>query len=583
MWKNSLLFIISLAFFISPNAQAKEGNAPWSEEPISRAELFEMASEERWELAKQYGLFDEEEMIPMRDGTKLYTKIHYIPLKPERPVIVVRTPYDMEFLEELVPLVTLSGYHLVTQYTRGRFNSEGEDRVFQTDGWSDLQDGYDTIEWVGRRSWCDGNIGTWGYSALGITSSFASAASPPSLKCQVIGFAPSNGFHQSAYQGGALRESLLNNWLISNDSGHMLPIFKEHRTEDEFWNQYYNVELRYPDINTPALFIGGWYDCFQQGTFHDFMGRNNQGSSQAQGNQKLIMGPWSHTNQTKKQQGQLTFPSNSLYEDEFQETLRWFDYWLKDKSNGIDSEPAVTYYVMGDTTNSDSPGNEWRTAETWPPEHESTPLFLHSGERLSQSQPNHSTSREMILNPENPSPTLGGMNLEIDSGPHDQNALNSRKDVLVYTTEVLEEAIEVTGKIKAIIYASSDVSDTDITVRLADVYPDGKSMLVCDGILRASYHESFSNPSPITPGEIYRFEVDLWNTSLIFDQGHQIRIYVSNTNHPRFELNPVYDTLSSGETSRTTIYHSPEYPSHVLLPVVSGDLPTKINKWKAYE
>ncbi|MBD3267659.1 CocE/NonD family hydrolase [bacterium] len=520
-------------------------------------------------------------MVPMRDGIKLSTHIYKSPLSSQpQPAIVVRTPYDKDKLDIASFLLALQDFVIVTQDMRGRFASEGEDRVFQDDGWGERQDGYDTIEWVASQSWCDGKVGTYGPSALGIAQGLTAGANPPHLTCQLITFAASKGWGQTAYQGGAFRRSLVEGWLSGNNSAHMLPIFKAHPTADAFWDAY-DIESHYPVMDVPVLHIGGWYDCFQQGTIHNFIGLQNNGAEGARGNQRLIMGPWTHVNQLNQTQGQLKYPFNSVHLNELALTLDWFKYWLLGEDNGAMDEPPIQYYVMGDVTNIDSAGNHWKTSATWPPITHTASLYLQPGNLLSSRPATSESNFEFQADPSDPVPTIGGLNLEIPAGPHDQTSLESRADTLVFSTPILEEPVEVVGPVKAILYASTNLTDTDLTVRLTDVYPDGRSMLVLDGIQRASFRHSGTSPNPIEPGQIHEYTIDLWSTGIVFDKGHQIRIIIANSNYPRFDLNPAYADLASGESIVTTIHSGPDSPSRLVLPT-NAFQQTGIHAWDRY-
>ena len=520
------------------------------------------------------GLFDTDVMIPMRDGVKLAATIFKSPLGGPFPTILVRTPYGRGEVDEL-QLLILQGYAIVVQDLRGKGDSEGEDRVFQDDGWGELQDGYDTVEWIATQSWCNGKVATWGPSALGIVQGLMAVAKPPHLVCQVIGYAPCQGYGHAVYQNGVFRTALLDGWLTKHGSGHMLPTFQEHPTYDAFWEQY-NIAAHHSEINLPALFIGGFYDCFEQGTLDDFNGRQNNGAEGARGNQRLIIGPWTHTNEIDedREQGALIYPPNSLYSvvSELDDTLEWLNYWMKGENNDAMNGAAVTYYVMGDVDDENAPGNEWRESDIWPPESNEVHFNLHGDGTLSTAAPSGAQPTSALgCDPANPIKTLGGMNLEIHSGPYDQTSIEVDPNVLVFSTGPLAEPVEVIGRINAVIYAASNLTDNDITIRMTDVYPDGRSMLVCDGIARASFRDSYTDPTPITPGEVYRYEVDLWSTSIIFNAGHEIRIIIANTNDPRFEMNSLYTQLGQNgvpSSIETVIHHSPEHTSYLALPVI---------------
>jgi putative CocE/NonD family hydrolase len=250
----------------------------------------------------------------------------------------------------------------------------------------------------------------------------------------------------------------------------------------------------------------------------------------------------------------------------------WYQYWIDGFDNGIMDRPAVLYYTMGDVDSAGAPGNEWRWSDDWPPQSVPLPRYLHNG-LLSEAFPADDAPADSYLyDPLNPVPTVGGANLTIPAGPYDQSALESRPDVLVYSTPVLTEPVEVTGRILAYLWASSDAPDTDWTVKLTDVYPDGRSMLVLDGVLRARHRESMSSELFMQPGDVYLFEVDVWSTSIVFNVGHRIRIAISSSNDPRFDPNPNtgHPFRADGQTqvALNTIHRAAPSPSYVLLPVV---------------
>lgn len=254
--------------------------------------------------------------------------------------------------------------------------------------------------------------------------------------------------------------------------------------------------------------------------------------------------------------------------------LAWLDHWVKGIDNGVEKSPAVRYYTMGAIGEKDAPGNEWRTSDVWPIPAVVTPFFLDKDGFLSKEMPRETTTtgKSYVFDPNNPVPTIGGNNLTIAKGPLDQRKVEQRKDVLIFETPVLQEPLEVTGRIKVKLWASSTGKDTDFTAKLTDVYPDGRSMNVCDGIIRARYRKSFEKPELLVPGEIYEFEIDLWSTSIVFNRGHKIRLAISSSNYPRFDVNPNTGELPSTAKSkiavRNTIYCDQSHPSAIYLPIV---------------
>ena len=240
-------------------------------------------------------------------------------------------------------------------------------------------------------------------------------------------------------------------------------------------------------------------------------------------------------------------------------------------------EPAVTYYVMGDTRDPGAPGNQWRTAADWPIPASDTPYYFATDGGLSPSKPADPVSPaarfvEFTFDPANPCPTIGGRNLTIPRGPKNQNAIESRADMVLFTTPPLAKPLEVTGRVRAKVFVSSSAADSDLSVRLCDVYPDGKSYLIGDGMLRLRYRNSFEKPVPLSPGAIVPVRVDCWSTSIVFNKGHRIRVAVTSSNYPRFDVNPGTgkpwsdDGPKVKQTNR--IYDDAAHASCIVLPVV---------------
>jgi putative CocE/NonD family hydrolase len=252
----------------------------------------------------------------------------------------------------------------------------------------------------------------------------------------------------------------------------------------------------------------------------------------------------------------------------------WYDHILLGKENAVAKEKAVHYYVMGDPTDKEAPGNVWRHVDDWPPPSKATPFYFHAdGTLVADKPPAGDESKTYEYDPKNPVPNVGGQELGVPLGPMDQRKVENRPDVLLFTTDELQEPIEVTGRLTAKLFISSDCPDTDFTVKLCDVYPDGRSMLVTDGILRARYHKSFEQESFLRPGEVYELNVDLWSTSLVFNKGHRIRVAVSSSNSPRFEANPntgkPFRADKETRIAKNTVHLSAKRASHIILPVLT--------------
>jgi putative CocE/NonD family hydrolase len=345
-----------------------------------------------------------------------------------------------------------------------------------------------------------------------------------------------------------------------------LKTFVAHPKYDDFWAEL-SPEKEAGRVRAPAVFLGGWYDIFLQGTINSFDTIHNHGGEGARGHCRLIIAPIGHGVMTE-----LKYPANAAKLPACGNDVAWFDYVLNGKTNGVGDEKPVHYYVMGDPTDKMAPGNYWRSADHWPPAATPTVFYFHpDGKLMASTKPQGDGSKSYQYDPANPVPTVGGAELGVDIGPKDQRKVESRDDVLVFSTDLLAEPIEVTGRISAKLYVSSNCPDTDFTVKLTDVYPDGRSMLVTDGILRARFRESFEEERLLEPGKVYEVTVDLWSTSLVFNKGHKIRVAVSSSNAPRFDPNPntghAFRADMDTRVATNTIYFSQKYPSRVLLPI----------------
>jgi len=506
--------------------------------------------------------------VTASDGTKLATELWLPDGEGPWPVILERTPYGRGTFFDGRSFVQ-AGYAYVVQDWRGRFESEGGDLVFDGCGWTEHTDGRDTIEWIASQPWCNGRIGTHGGSAMGHTQNFLAGTWPEDLDAQYILVAFWH-YYPFIYPGGVLRKALVEGWLESQKySPVTLDTLRAHPAFDDFWQER-EPDTRISGITYPAFHATGWFDCCQQGTIDGFVARQYRGAPGARGSQKLVIGPWPHSLWWSEEAGEIEFPQARDIPVPH-DAVEWFDWQLKGESSAFESSPAAAYYRMGDTTDPDAPGNDWQTSEVWPVPAAETPLYL-CGRGLLSFDPSDAAGAHAtyVYDPENPVPTLGGQNLLMPWGTYDQRPVEDRPDVLVFTTEPLTESVEATGRLKVVLFASSDRVDTDFTAKLTDVYPDGRSMLLADGILRTRYRDSFSEPKLMEPGKVYRFEIDLWSTSIVFNKGHRIRLAVSSSNAPRFE--PNHNTAERTDPpvlARNTIHFDADYPSRLVLPVVT--------------
>ena len=369
------------------------------------------------------------------------------------------------------------------------------------------------------------------------------------------------------------------NECTSKRFGQLFLLFEQlnRSLHDPNWEKA-SLLNKYDDLTIPAYHLGGWYDALLDSTIENY---TNMNAAAGPNSQKLIIGAWGHGNFSSTI-GERFYGIHSsgdwinLNENLTDLHIRWFDYWLKGMKNNIMTEAPVTLFVMGT--------NEWRDEQEWPLARTTyVPYYFHSdghantGEGdgiLNVTIPGHEQTDQFTYDPLDPVPTNGGSVLYAGvntEGPHDQRLIEKRNDVLVYTSEPLVKPMEVTGPVKVILWAATDAVDTDFTAKLVDVLPDGTAYNLTDGIVRAKYRHGFT-PEPKLNGEIVPYEISLSSTSNVFLQGHRIRVEVSSSNFPRFDvnLNTGRTMINSSDTkiATQTIYHDAEHPSHIVLPMI---------------
>lgn len=510
--------------------------------------------------------------VPMRDGVTLPTDI-YLPNAEARhlPCILVRAPNGRESHASKAAPFALEGYAVAIQDTRSRLDPEGKTLPYLSDGWGAQQDGYDTVQWLANSCYSNGKVGTFGVSAQGITQLLMAPASPPNLTCQHIGVAAANLYDHGIFHGGQLRKSQVESWLgYYARHPSVLNYVSTQPIYNDFWRAFDSVQMA-PFVTVPAIHHGGWYDVFCQGTIDAFVSRQNLGGQGARGTQKLVIGPWTHFWPEDKRLGDFMVPEAAAKGPMDYSPLRWFDHYLKGIDNDVEKSPAVTYYVMGPFDGTPSKGNVWHTTDSWPPPATSQAFYFTNTGGLIMTPPEELAKVSYLYDPADPVPTLGGRNLFLQSGPVDQRPNESRDDVVIFTSEPLQEDLEVTGRLFAHILFSTDQEDTDVVVRLSDVYPDGRSMLVTDGIRRlaATLPTEARVGSTRGPREM---EVDLWSTSMVFAKGHRIRVSISSSNYPRYDRNPNKVVTGSTRTAfpiaHNTVYLGGIRGSRLVLPVI---------------
>jgi len=498
-----------------------------------------------------------DEMVPMRDGVRLATSIYLPPGTGPWPVVLSRTPYGKDQGEpaKSETAYMANGYVRVLQDSRGKFKSEGAYRPFA----NDVEDGYDTIEWIAKQPWSNGKVGMVGSSALGIATYNAAMSGAPHLVAAFVTVA-----RGSSSPNGGVPMQHMEEW--SRRQGVAAPSIPRPIFRDYESGGPRDLLANVGKVNVPFYNVGGWYDIFLQGNIDGFSALQSNGGPTARGTQKLMLGAFGHGNVS----GDLKYPADAGRLGSG-DAIRWFDYWLKGVDNGIMKEPAVRYFVMGDTFDASAPGNQWRTAESWPPRATSTPYYLTTAGKLAVARPSGRDKASYVYDPKDPVPTVGGNNLGLPLGPMDQRSVSGRRDVLKFETEPLQQAIEIAGPLSAELAVSSDAPDTDFMVKLVDVYPNGYEALVQDGAFRLRYINGFDKQSRTQPGTEYTIKVDLWSTALVFNAGHKIAVHVSSSNFPRFEKHsntweplPSYD--QSVKATNTIVLDG---RSRVVLPVTT--------------
>jgi putative CocE/NonD family hydrolase len=567
----------------------------------------------------------------MRDGTTLRSNVCRPAAGGPYPVLLTRLPYGKDLSADTTYFDPVKaarrGYMVVVQDVRGRYASEGKFTPFVRE----FEDGYDSVECAADLPGSNGTVGMFGFSYLGKTQWHATVMRPPSLKSLAPGQTWGNHLNGVQMRGGVQELGLMQYWAQSSLALEIL--FRRHRGEPENiedklprlvasidellagggydalplaelpdphgltpfvrggfargvdhedWD-YLNIDGKYDRVEVPTFHIGGWYDCFIGETLRQYEAMKERSSEAGMRPPRLLVGPWTHGS-FESTVGDLDFGigSSGLFlnyrGDLTGAHLRWFDATLKDNEEALEKTPPVEVFVMGE--------NRWCGYEEWPvPGSYSEKWYLHGGGRLSREKPEQSEPDTYDYDPKAPVPTIGGAILMAPihrPGARDQGPNEERPDVLVYTSEVLQSGYTVLGPVHATIFAATYAADTDFIARLVDVHPDGRAIVVTDGIIRASARESYPapgvikpvQPSLIEPGRVYEYAIDLWATGISFMAGHRMRVEVTSSSFPRWERNP--NTGEGGvhssrtEVARQRIFHDPGRPSHVTLTVVDG-------------
>lgn len=553
----------------------------------------------------------------MRDGTQLRADIYRPADDGVYPVILIRLPYDKTGAENVSyahpAWYANHGYIVVAQDCRGRYASDGEWYPFR----HEAEDGYDSIEWAAALPGSNGRVGTYGFSYAGATQLLPATLRPPSLVTVCPAMTASQYYDGWMYNGGALSLAFAASWALSlgianakgrGDDAAMatyatafagaigwhwyLPLTKmppllagdtgyyqdwlAHPSYDDYWRQW-SIDEDYSRIDVPALHVAGWYDIFLAGTVKNFVSlQRDAGSEHARANQKLIIGPWFHI-PWKPIVGQASEDASPTVVDDWQ--LAWFDQYLKDRPTGV-LDSAVMLFVLGE--------DRWREFDQWPPAG-STPtrLYLHSNGRansafgdgvLSSTAPGAEPADIFTYDPGVPTLSQGGhsccFEFAAPMGPADQRLSEQFNQVLVYTTDPLREDVLLIGDVSVELHAASSAVDTDWTARLCRVDRNSVSINLQEGIVRARYRDSLTEPSLIEPNRVYAYRIELGPVGARIPAGDRIRLTVSSSDFPSWDRNMNtggalgIEGPSAAITATQVVFHDAEHPSYVLLPIV---------------
>lgn len=510
--------------------------------------------------------------VAMRDGVTLKTDV-WTPAgaTTPRPVLLRRTPYGRALDMGVATGLTNLGYVVVSQDVRGRGGSAGAFLPF----FDDRVDGPDTMTWVAAQPWSNGRIGSWGGSAEGIVQLMALPEAPDALDCAFVVVA-TDDVYEGIYPGGAWRTELTTAWLQGLMAPDALAAWRAHEPMDAWWDPARLDAAERAMTDAKVILVGGFFDIFAVGTPRTHRALQAQVAPAARGDQFLLMGPWTHGGLGETQQGGVAFAAASRYDAYVTELVGFFDWCLKDGPRPA-WEP-VRYWMTRLADDGLSAGGEWRTAALWPPASTPATLHLHDDGFLRAGGPAAAGAAAALpVDPLAPVPSIGGGNLTTAAGPFDQAALDARADALAATTAPATADVELLGDVEATIWAASATTDVDVVVRLTQVTPDGKSILLADGIRRGRFVGGDDAIRPLTPNAAAEFRVTLGPVAFVLPAGHALRVAISGTSSPRYEPNPgTAAPLSSSPPSvatTLTVLRDAAHPSAVVLPVASGVLP----------
>ena len=517
-------------------------------------------------------------MVPMRDNVKLSVLIFTPPGKGPWPVLLEQryASVDGEASRQRYARLAAAGFVVAAANFRGSQKSEGTWVGYRALGWGELKDGYDLVEWLAGQPWSTGKIGTFGGSQAGFAQNFLAVTRPPHLVAQHMTDTGLSLFQEGYRIGGTTRPVRFRQMdsvcRVPSHNRDLVAEWYRHPNYDDYWMAE-DCSRHFEKMDVPCFTIGSWFDFMNVGSVDSFVGRQHHGGSNSKGNQQLIIGPWAHggswANSAKV--GEMTYPDNARFNVE-EHVIRWFNHHLKGIDNGIAKDPTVRYFVMGAVGEQGAPGNIYRQANNWPVPAKESAYYLRQGGILGTSKPiEEQSSTSYKADPFNPASV--GKNVRAFPGAMDAQAFEREPNVLTFTSPVLDKPVEWTGKIRAELMVSSTAPDSDFIVRVSDVYPDGRSILLVDYVRRARYREGFDKVSLIKAGAIHPINFDVGWISQIFNAGHRIRVTVCSTAAPFYEPNPntggplTEEFPADAMVGINTVYHQAKNASRIMAPV----------------
>lgn len=544
------------------------------------------------------GFIKETVFVTMEDGIKLATDV-FKPAEEEGPfpVILIRTPYGKHQHAYEGEFWASEGFVVVIQDARGKWDSEGDFIPFL----HEKTDGLETVNWITEQSWSNREIGLWGSSYLSYCANVIATAGHSSVKTMFV----ISGWLQGdkiINPGGAMHLMLNLAWILHEETQRvrslqkydleelfeylpLIDVFNSIGIDSKIWTRTLDIRslndsLSAEQINIPVFHMSGWNDFVCNAALDVY----HKSSTAGPAKHKLMVGPWFHDQlQTEfTEVGDEDFGPESIMGRAKMNmlALQWFNHILKETDPELETGQDVSVFVMGE--------NKWRNFDQWPPAKVNyLQWYLSSAGgangsagdgRLSRENNRSSGMDTFIYDPMNPVPTYGGANFHFflhTIGIKDQSDIEERKDVLVYTSEVLKDTLTILGNIKVRIHASSDCPDTDFTAKFVEHRKDGYARIIQDGIIRASHRNTNTQRELLDPGEIYELEIDLGETAISIPGGSRLTLEISSSNFPKYDRNP-----NSGEdaftaeklnTARQKVYHGEIHPSYVLLPVLSRE------------